>query len=218
MTSFPGSPKLDRGGLVLIDPTTARVLRVIALQYNPDTITRSLQVQAIADSTDHSEALRLKGPPIQTIKLDAELDATDQLEFPDQNRGAVESGLHAQLAALELIVYPTTAQLQTNNRLVSQGTLEIIPMESPLVLFVWSRYRIVPVRITDISVTEEAFDPKLNPIRAKVSLGLRVLSVSDLGFDQKGGSLYLMYQQQLERFAASAGNAMTGALGITGIP
>ncbi len=218
MTSFPGSPKLDRGGLVLIDPTTARVLRVIALQYNPDTITRSLQVQAIADSTDHSEALRLKGPPIQTIKLDAELDATDQLEFPDQNRGAVESGLHAQLAALELIVYPTTAQLQTNNRLVSQGTLEIIPMESPLVLFVWSRYRIVPVRITDISVTEEAFDPKLNPIRAKVSLGLRVLSVSDLGFDQKGGSLYLMYQQQLERFAAPAGNAMTGALGITGIP
>ena len=75
-------------------------------------------------------------------------------------------------------------------------------MEAPLTLFVWSKNRIVPVRITDFSITEEAFDPALNPIRAKVSLGMRVLSVDDLGFDHKGGSLFMTYLQQKEQLAA----------------
>ena len=71
-------------------------------------------------------------------------------------------------------------------------------MLAPLTLFVWSKQRIVPVRLTDLSVTEEAFDPNLNPIRAKVSLGMRVLSVDDLGFDQTGGSLFMAYLQNKE--------------------
>jgi hypothetical protein len=218
MTSFPLAPSLVKGGLVLIDPATAAVLRVIALQYNPETLTRTLQIQAIGDSGDRSEALRLKGPPVETIKLDAEIDATDQLEQPDQNRTFVDSGIQPQLAALETIVYPPSARLQANNALARAGTLEIAPVESPLILFVWSRFRIVPVRITELSITEEAFDPRLNPIRAKVSLGLRVLSVNDLGFDHKGGSLYLMYQQQKERFATAARTAAASTLGIGGIP
>ena len=77
-------------------------------------------------------------------------------------------------------------------------------MEAPLALFVWSKSRIVPVRVTDFSITEEAFDPALNPIRAKVSLGLRVLSVDDLGFAHKGGSLFMAYLQRKERLAAKA--------------
>src|SRR5262249_60120840 len=115
---------------------------------------------------DRSEALRLKGPPVETIKLDAEIDATDQLEIADGT--ATQVGLHPQLAVLELIVYPTSAQLQSNNSLAQAGTLEIVPMETPLTLFVWSKQRILPVRLTDFSITEEAFDPALNPIRAKV--------------------------------------------------
>jgi hypothetical protein len=218
MTSFPLAPRLLKGGLVLIDPGTAAVLRVIALQYNPDTLTRSFQIQAVGEARDRSEALRLKGPPVETFKIDAEIDATDQLEQPDQNQKTVEMGIQPQLAALEMIVYPTTGQLQANNSLAQQGTLEIAPMESPLTLFVWSRFRIVPVRVTELSITEEAFDPRLNPIRAKVSIGMRVLSVDDLGFNHKGGSLYLMYQQQKERFAAAAASALTSTLGIGGIP
>src|SRR5215211_1399509 len=102
MTTFPGSPRLLKGGIVLIDPGTSKVQRIIALQYNPDTLTRTLQVQGIGgESGDRLEALRLKGPPVETIKLEAEIDATDQLEFPDQNRMAVEVGLYPQLAALE---------------------------------------------------------------------------------------------------------------------
>lgn len=219
MTTFPLSPRLIKGGIVLIDPTTSAVLRMIALQYNPDTLTRTLQSQAIsAGGTDRSEAMRLKGPPIETFKLDAEIDATDQLEFPDQNQTTVQAGIHPQLAALETIVYPPSAQLQSNNSLAQSGTLEIVPMEAPLTLFIWSRNRVVPVRLTDFSITEEAFDPHLNPIRAKVSLGMRVLSIDDLGFQHKGGSLYMLYLQQKERFAAMARSAAADVLGIGGIP
>lgn len=78
-TPFPGSPKLARGGLVQVDPTSGSVLRVITLQYNPDTLTRTLQIQGIGDNGERSEVLRLKGPAVETIKVDAELDATDQL-------------------------------------------------------------------------------------------------------------------------------------------
>ena len=98
MTGFPGSPRILKGGIVLIDPDSSAVLRVIALQYNPDSITRSLQVQPVgADSGDRSELLRLKGPPVETLKLEAEIDATDQLELPDQNTSTTQSGLFAQL-------------------------------------------------------------------------------------------------------------------------
>jgi hypothetical protein len=219
MTGFPNSPRLVKGGLVLIDPGSAAVLRVIALQYNPETVTRTFQIKAIGEGGgDRSEAMRLTAPPVETFKIDAEIDATDALEHPDQNPDVVESGIQAQLAALETIVYPPAARLRANNALASSGTLEIAPVESPLTLFIWSRYRIVPVRITELSITEEAFDPKLNPIRAKVGLGMRVLNVNDLGFAHKGGSLYLTYQDQKERFAAAARSAVTSTLGIGGIP
>src|SRR6185295_13097731 len=191
MSSFPNSPRLVKGGIVLIDPNTSAVIRTIPLQYNPDSLTRSLQIKAIAEGGDRSDAMRLTGPPVETIKLDVEIDATDQLEFPDQNPNTTEFGIHPQLAALETIVYPSSAQIQSNNSLASSGTLEIIPMETPLTLFIWSRNRVLPVRLTDFSITEESFDPQLNPIRAKVGLGMRVLSVNDLPFDHKGSSLFM---------------------------
>jgi hypothetical protein len=218
MTGFPGSPRLIKGGLVLIDPVSAAVRRVIVLQYNPDSLNRSFQIKAFTtDSGERSEALRLKGPPVETIKLDAEIDATDQLEFPDQNPNARQLGIFPQLAALETIVYPTSAQLLANNALAQSGTLEIVPMETPLTLFVWSKNRVLPVRVTDLSVTEDAFDPALNPIRAKVSLGMRVLTVDDLGFAHKGGSLFMNYLQAKEQLATKS-TGLLNNLGIGGIP
>jgi hypothetical protein len=219
MSAFPGSPRLIKGGIVLIDDTTGTVQRIITLQYNPDTITRTLQVQGVGqESGDRLEALRLKAPAQETIKLDAEIDATDQLEFPDQNPLTRQLGIYPQLAALETIIYPQSSLLVSNNSLASQGTLEILPMEAPLTLFVWSKQRIIPVRLTEFTITEEAFDPALNPIRAKVSLGMRVLSVFDIGFDTKGGNLYLLYQKQKEALSSQSPNGTFGTLGIGGIP
>jgi hypothetical protein len=217
--STPLAPRLLKGGLVLLDPDSSAVVGIITLQYNADSMTRTLQPQAVNSAGgDHSEALRLKGPPVETIKLEAELDATDQLEHPDSSPDAVQLGLLPQLSALETLVYPKASQLLSNNALASSGTLEITPTEAPLTLLVWGPKRVIPVRITDLSVTEEAFDANLNPIRAKVSLGMRVLSVDDLGFDQKGSGLYMLYQQGKEAMAARAPAGTFSALGIGGVP
>lgn len=212
------SPRLVKGGLVQVDPASGRLLGVIALQYNPDTLTRNLQLQSSGgDGSDKSQALRLKGAAVETLKVEAELDATDRLEFPDQNATAVATGIHPQIAALELLAHPTSAALQTNDALSRSGVLEVLPIQAPLTLLVWGKNRVVPVRLTDVSITEEAFDANLNPIRAKVSLGLRVLSVDDLGFDHRGGTLFMGYLRSREAMAGRAGAVGLSALGIGGI-
>ena len=213
------SPNVIRGGIVLLDPDNGQVRRIITLQYNPDSLSRTFQIRgAGGEAGDHVEAMRLKGPPVETIKLEAYLDATDRLEFPEQNRDTVRHGIHAQLAALESLLYPSSIDLFRNNGLARIGTIEIAPMQAPLTLFVWSRHRILPVRVTEFSVTEEAFDPNLNPIRAKVSLGLRVLSVDDLGFDHKGGSVYLSYLAGREQLVTKVPPGDITNLGLEALP
>lgn len=203
---------------MLLHPETGAIQRIIVLQYNPETVSRTLTPQVASGDGDRSEALRLKGPPVETIKLEAAIDATDQLEFPAQHPNAVQLGVQPQLAALETILYPASSDLQLNHTLASVGTLEITPALSPLSLLVWGQQRVVPVRITEFSIVEEAFDPALNPILAKVSLGLRVLSINDLDFNSKGGSLYMVYHQARERLAQRAGSSGFNALGIGGLP
>lgn len=218
MSGFPGSPKLIRGGIVLVDPGSGAVRRVIALQYNPDSLSRTLQVQGTGENGDRSEVMRLKGPAVETLKLEAEIDAADQLEFPDQHAATVQFGIQPQLAALEGLINPSAAELMSGNALAGTGTIEIAPAQAPLTLFVWSKQRILPVRLTEFSITEEAFDPALNPLRAKVSLGLRVLSVNDVGFSHKAGTLFMGYLQNKEQLAGKASGAALSALGLGGIP
>jgi hypothetical protein len=219
-TASPISPRLVKGGIVTMDPDTSAVQSVIALQYNPDSLSRTLQIQAVPGGQDgvRVDALRLRGPAIETIKVEVELDATDQLEFPNQYRLAVQYGLQPQLAQLEMLVNPTVETLQADNAMANAGTLEIIPLEQPLTLFVWSKSRVVPVRLTDFSITEEAFDTSLNPIRAKVILGMRVLNVDDLGFDHPGGHIFMTYLSNKEQLASVAGSAAITVLGLGGLP
>src|SRR6478736_181596 len=179
MTSFPNSPRLLKGGIVVIDAESGAIQRVIALQYNPDTLSRTLQPKSAGTDSRASEV-----------------------------------GIQPSLTVLEALISPTSAQLNDLNRLLSSGTLEIAPMMAPLTLFVWSKNRVAPVRITEFTINEEAFDPALNPIRAKVSLGLRVLSVDDLGFDTRGGNIFMAYLRNKEQLAARYKAGALSALGI----
>jgi hypothetical protein len=220
--AFPNSPKLARGGLVLLDPASGRLLKVVTFQYNPDTLTRTLVPQgAGAEPGDRLEALRLKGPPQETIKLEAEIDATDALETPTAtaaDQTVAKVGLLAYLSSLELIITPPTSQLLTDDLLAQAGMIEIAPVEAPLTVFAWGPNRVAPVRLTDYSVTEQAFDTSLNPTRATVSLTMRVLTVYDLGFAVPGGLLYLLHQQAKERLAGQLPAATIGDLGLTAFP
>jgi Contractile injection system tube protein len=220
MTGLTSSPRLIKGGLVVLAPGGGPVRRMIALQYNPDTLTRTYQVQGVGGDGggERAQPFRLKGPAIETIKLDAEIDATDQLEFPDSNANTVAFGIAPQLATLEALVNPSVDELLNVAAQSANGTLEIIPPEAPLVLFIWSKSQVVPVRVTEFSVTEEAFDPALNPLRAKVSLGLRVMSTDDLGFAHKGGTIFLSYLRAREALAGKVGGATLASLGVTNLP
>lgn len=219
MSTFPRTPQILKAGIILLNPVTTQVASIVVLQYNPDQLTRTLQVQAASgESGDRSEALRLKGPPVETFKLEAEIDATDQLETAAPANTVVDVGIFPQLAALESLITPTSAQLYDADALLRAGAVEIAPMEAPLAVFVWSVQRVVPVRITEFSITEEAFDTALNPIRAKVSLGMRVLSVNDLGFDHRGGKLFMAYLKNKEALAQRAVSESLGQLGLQAPP
>jgi hypothetical protein len=210
------SPIVLKGGLVLLDAVSGTVVRIIPLQYNPESVSRTFQIQSVGgDHPDRSEMFRLKGPAIETIKVEAVLDAADQLEVV--NTAVSEVGLNAHLASLELMIHPSSAQLDNNNALAGAGTLEILPVEAPLVVFVWSKFRVTPVRLTEFSITEQAFDPNLNPIQAKVSLGMRVLNVNDVGFDNKAGRLFMTYLRTKEQLSQLAGSGTLATLGLTGI-
>ena len=206
MTTFPGSPRLLKGAIVGIDPLNP-VASVVVFQYNPETLTRTLQAQTTGgQGGDRSEALRLKGAPTEDIKLDVEIDATDQLEKSEPT--ATGMGIYPQLSALEMLIYPKSALVIANTVLLATGTIEVIPPASALTLFIWGPKRVLPVRLTQFSITEEAHDVNLNPIRAKVSLGLRVLSYNDLPLTHPGYALFLAHQVVKEAMAAigSVGN------------
>jgi hypothetical protein len=193
------SPRLQKGAIVSLNSTLGIQVGSISLQYNPESITRSLKPQTVGDQPDRTEILRLTGPPVETISCTVEIDATDRLAAGDSN--AMSFGIQPQLAALEMLIYPSSVTLIANEVLTLLGTIEILPMESNLTLFAWSKSRVTPVRITEMEITEEEFDPQLNPIRAKVRLGMRVLNVNDVGFLNPAGALYMVYQIQKEALA-----------------
>ncbi|MFC5218309.1 hypothetical protein [Streptomyces coerulescens] len=219
MTRYADIPKPIRSGIVVVNPDTGTPQRIIILQFNPDTLERSLAPQSAGGQSaegggtgggDRNEALRLKGPAEETWKFTAEIDATDQLEI------AAPDGIHPQLAVLEMLVQPTTAQLREAARQTQKGTIEITPIEMPLTLFTWGSKRVMPVRLTELSINESAFDVNLNPIRASLSIGLKVLSVSDLPAGHRGADLYMAHLAQKERLAAAARGGSLGALGLSG--
>jgi hypothetical protein len=211
MTTFPGSPRLVRGAIVGIDPINP-LASVIVFQYNPDTLTRSLTAQTIGATGggDRSEAMRLRGAPIEDIRLTIEIDATDQLEQRDPL--ATTLGIYPQLSALEMLIYPKSALVIANTILLAAGTIEVIPPMAPFTLFIWGPKRVLPVRLTQFSITEEAYDTGLNPIRARVSLGLRVLSYNDLPLTHPGYGIFLAHQVIKETMATIGSIGGLGSL------
>ncbi|WP_405668393.1 hypothetical protein [Streptomyces sp. NBC_00055] len=217
MSRYADIPKPIRSGIVVVDPERGTPQRIIVLQFNPDTLERSLAPQSAGGSGDaggggsggdRNEALRLKGPAEESWKFTAEIDATDQFEV------AAPDGIHPQLATLEMLVHPTSAQLREASRQTRKGTIEISPIEMPLTLFTWGSKRVMPVRLTELSISESAFDVHLNPIRASLGIGMKVLSVSDLPAGHRGADLYLAHLAQKERLAAAARGGRLAELGL----
>ncbi len=181
-SDFPRSPKLLKGALVVFETQLPIPTNLIVFQYNPDTMARGFQQTSGSGDprTSAGDTQNTMLPPIETFQLTVDLDAADQLETPGSNPLAVAVGLHPTLAALELLISPPSTSLILGKALALLGSSIISPASAPLVLFVWGPVRVVPVRVSSVSVTEEAFDTLLNPIRAKVTLGMRALTLIEL--------------------------------------
>src|SRR5437588_2170106 len=201
MSSFASGPQLFKGAIVTVNSTGGGQPSVILFQYNPERLRRSLQPQSVSgDSGNRSDTVIYTGAPVETINIDIEIDATDQLEKGDQT--TVQLGVYPQLAALELLIYPTSADVSKQANLLASGTIEVGPFIAPLTLFLWGQNRVLPVRVMEMTISEDAFGGNLNPIRATVSLSLRALSYSDLTQSSQGYNVFIQYQQIKEQIAA----------------
>jgi hypothetical protein len=215
VSAFPNSPRLLKAAIVGIDLFNP-LASIIVLQYNPESLTRTIQPQTIGNEEGaRTDVLRLTGAPIETIRLDAELDATDQLEQSDPI--ATTLGIYPQLSALEMLVYPKSIKVIIDTALMAVGTTEIVPPMAPFTVLIWGIKRVVPVRVADFSITEEAYDVNLNPIRAKVSLGFRVLSYNDFSVTHPGYYLFLAHQVVKETMAVinTANEAAAVEIGVS---
>jgi hypothetical protein len=214
MSTFPNSPRVQKGALIGLDPFNP-LASIIVFQYNPETLTRTLRARTTPDNggggqAAPGEAMRLAGPPEESFKLEVVLDATDQMEKADPI--AAQLGIHPQLASLEMMLYPKSALVIANEVLMRVGVIEAIQPVAPLAILVWGVKRVLPVRLTGFSVTEEMFDPNLNPIQAKVSLDLNVLSYHDFGLLSRGGALFMAHQLMKEGMATINGVGAAGNL------
>ena len=191
MSPFPGSPKLVKAGFVQLDPVTSAVQRILVFQYNPETLVRRLDGVGTAPPPPPGVA----AAPREVVSFTLALDAADKLQAGDAV--AQQSGLLPALSALELLLYPAGGAITV---WVSGGR------------------RVVPVRITEMQIVEQAFDPALNPIRAEVAVTLLVLKDADLAKDSHGRALWDAHFATLQQLANTGFTGGTlASLGLTGI-
>ena len=188
--------RLTRGSLCALSPA-GTLDELAAFQFNPDSLVRSLRRREGRETSGSADPRRIYGAPSETITMTIELDAADAFagqKFPD---------IAAQLAELELLLYPTSASVTANDDLLDRGTIEILPAEGPLLVLSWGSRRSIPVRLESLQITEQAFDPWLCPVRATVEVSLQVLSYNDLLRGDPGRSRFRQYHQALERAQAN---------------
>jgi hypothetical protein len=198
-SDFPNSPRLLKGGIVayqLPEPVPS----IVVFQYNPDEVTRSLRVRGSGGGRGDSN--RVNGPPQETLTFTLEIDAVDQLEKPGQNGVTVANGLHPIIAALEKLLYPSYPLVIANEALALLGSAFILAEQAPLALLIWGPRRVLPIRVQSLSIREQAFDQKLNPIRASVNITADVLTYRDLDVTNPGYWVYLASFTQKEAMAA----------------
>lgn len=205
-------PVVLKGGIILMDPESGAVMRTLPMLINPARVTRNFDVKSAGDEAGRSAPLRLTGPAVETITLEAKLEVSDALARGDA--AATEEGVRPHLAALQMLITPAARTLEDNDALQRTGALEIVPMTQPLALFVWGSGRIAPVRVAALSMVEDLFNARLAPLSAKVTMTLRVLSVDDLGFSSRGGAFYLTYLRAIEASAARLPDGNAASLGI----
>lgn len=198
---MPGG-KLARGMLATV--VGNQQVDSITFQYNPESIRRSVKPQmSSGGEDDHSNETRFDDAPSQSISFTAYFDAADALAAGDST--AEESGIAPQLAMLERLIYPSRSQIEDRDKDRDSGVMEVAPLVAPSYILVWGPKRTLPVRITSIEITEEAFDINLNPIRASAAISIEVQTYAKRTPSDGDYHRFGTYHQSLENLSALVG-------------
>ncbi len=184
---------VQKGRLEARDRGTDKVI-FVDFQYNPNEIKRTLRQQYIAD-----DPFRVNDLPEETLDFDIELDATDGIELAKSKK----EGIYPQLSLLELLVYPQSSKIRKDSERLNKGEIAIRPTEVPEILLVLGDKRVLPVQIQTMVVKEKEYDCGLTPIRAEVSLTLRVFKYNEVFSDHPTFDYLLAYHMFKERMARS---------------
>jgi len=207
--TYPRSPKLQKGALVkLNEDFLGPIPNIIVFQYNPEKMTRNLTPSSASEEKGGRWGQPTTAEPFdpkESFDLAMELDAADELEFPDENPVTVISGVSARISAMEMLLYPSQDNMLGSLPIPNPfAGISAVPRGTvPIVLFVWGMGRILPVRLTSFRVDEQAYSPTLYPIRAKVTVGLQVLT--EQAFESLGRSLTLGEQIALKAYQYTRG-------------
>jgi hypothetical protein len=221
-----------RGAFVeLVDTGLIPVPNVIVFQFNPES---TVHTWSQAESAGvQSNPLAVKGAPGEQFSFTLAVDAMDAIADGGVSGGLAEiSGVATRLAALEMLLFPTGS---TKSGLVGTVTAavgsvfgggggepprEVPASVVPTVLFVWGPGRIVPVRVTTLTITEKLYDKLLVPTHAEAQVGLRVLTDEELKADNDllapVAKAAVVYSKGL-REALSIANLANTAEGIVGM-
>jgi hypothetical protein len=181
---MPG--KYMKGALVQFTPTILiPIPNVIIFQYNPETITHTWtqsDTGGAAKSGSQSNPQAVPADPGEAFSFNLVMDAND--DIGNNNPLAIVSGVYTRLAALEMLLFPADPNQSLLGGLLgvtSTDQSRSVPSKIlPTVLFVWGPERIVPVRVTSLTITENRYDALLNPVHAEAQIGLRVLTPDEL--------------------------------------
>jgi hypothetical protein len=236
--------KFIRGALVeFMDTFLLPLPNVIIFQYNPETITHSwTQPEAAPSAEGRSNPLAVKGSPGESFQFTIAMDANDMISDggPVEEGLATATGIYSRLAALEMLQYPvdpsgqsgllgsvsvsvsvSSSGISLNASLTKPNKRSVPQAQIPTVLFIWGPGRILPVRVTNLSITEKLYDSLLNPTHAEATLGLRVLTPEELLFlPGKMGKIAkaaYTYSQGLRQTLAVANLAAPAADSILGM-
>lgn len=179
-----------KGALIqFMDTFLIPLPNVILFQYNPETITHTWSPSAggaaSADGAGSANPLAVAGNPGESFSFTLVMDAGDQLA--SNHPIALASGIYTRLAALEMLLYPTSNV--GDGELVGtvsgatgggEASTSVPASQVPTTLFVWGPGRILPVRVTGLSITERLYDALLNPTHAEAQVELQVLTPEEL--------------------------------------
>lgn len=173
---------------------------IVIFQFNPEQIARTINIPSNNSGADNPDNARLieptttSAPPTESFTITAHFSAMNDLG----KGGAVSAiprvfGIGPQLAALEKMANTTAgflsqalgAAIDAIGDALGIGGEEEEPTrktpreDSPKILFIWGPSRILPVKIKSMSITEQQYDPLLNPVQAQVAIGLEVLTITN---------------------------------------